>query len=105
MERASQRSEMRSPSQRRKRPDPLFLDIPDAMFRRSPQLVADMPKHLNAQTHGDGAQRRRVLLYGCSLTTQYGAVLAEHLERLVGVDVWMCGLCGRTAAELVRMAD
>merc|ERR1712039_552926 len=30
---------------------------------------------------------------------------AEHLEHLVPVDVWMCGLCGRTAAELARRAD
>lgn len=89
------------------RPEPLFLDIPDEIFRRSPPLVATMPEHLNpsVERHEETVSRLRLLLYGCSLTTQYGASLATHLDKSVPVEVWMCGLCGRTAAELARMAE
>jgi len=89
------------------RPEPLFLDIPDDIFRQSLQLVADMPEHLSTRIEhrNEDAHRFRLLLYGCSLTTQYGVALATHLQESVPVEVWMCGLCGRTAVELTCMAE
>lgn len=98
---------MRAAVRGKPRPEPLLLNIPDEIFRRSPQLVAHMPEHLNPriERREETANRLRLLLYGCSLTTQYGAALAAHLEDFVPVDVWMCGLCGRTAAQLTRMAE
>jgi lysophospholipase L1-like esterase len=82
------------------------LKLPDEIFEKAPPLEADMPELLGAQ-HEDGENglRWRLLTYGCSLTAQYSHYLREQFNPDIGLDVWMCGLCGRTAAELVRMAD
>mmetsp|Transcript_101723 Transcript_101723/g.195257 ORF Transcript_101723/g.195257 Transcript_101723/m.195257 type:complete len:248 (+) Transcript_101723:57-800(+) len=92
-------------SQQRGRPPQLTLDIPAEIFRSTPQLTADMPECLAADMRGVETCHKRVLTYGCSLTAQYSHALSVQLQVTHGVSLWMCGLSGKRASELVRMAD
>merc|ERR1719329_1934539 len=76
-----------------------------------------MPERLwppTAVVAREGAPKRKILLYGDSLTAgycafgdkfaPYGLWLAESLTADFGIEVWSCGFSGRTAEEMASSA-
>jgi len=79
-----------------------------------PQAMPERLRSHSAVAAREGTPRRKVLLYGDSLTAgyyddgdkfaPYGLWLAESLAADLDIEVWSCGLSGRTAEEMASGA-